>query len=74
MMFLVFHGKPSAYAQEHAPAHTAHGEGPFSMLWTIAMLGAGAHFVGGLDPGTDEAMTSSSKPRADVRRADDRQE
>ena len=54
MIFLVFHGRPSAYAAEHAPAHTAHGEGPFSMLWTIGVLAVGAIFVGlARDPGRD---------------------
>ena len=46
MIFLVFHGPPSAYASEHAPAHTAHGEGPFSMLWTITVLALGAIAIG----------------------------
>jgi NADH-quinone oxidoreductase subunit L len=57
MIFLVFHGPPSAFAQEHAPAHTAHGEGPFSMLWTISVLGLGAIVVGALEiPGVTEGL------------------
>src|SRR5438477_8326529 len=28
MIFLVFHGEPSVFAAEHAPAHTAPGGGP----------------------------------------------
>jgi NADH-quinone oxidoreductase subunit L len=57
MIFLVFHGPPSPFAAEHAPAHTAHGEGPFSMLWTITILGIGAAGIGVLQiPGVTEGM------------------
>ena len=37
MLFLVFSGEPSAYAQEHHHAH-AGKEGPPSMFWTVAVL------------------------------------
>ena len=37
MIFLVFGGEPSPYAREHL--HTEHGEGPFSMTATVAVLG-----------------------------------
>src|SRR3954470_3912267 len=57
MIFLVFHGPPSAFAQEHAPAHTEHGEGPFSMLWTITILALGTVLVGALQiPGITDGM------------------
>jgi NADH-quinone oxidoreductase subunit L len=49
MIFLVFHGPPSPFAAEHAPAHTAHGEGPFSMLWTIGVLAVGTVGLGFLE-------------------------
>ena len=39
LMLLVFHGQPSDYARRHGEAHAGHGEGPFSMLWTIGVLG-----------------------------------
>jgi NADH-quinone oxidoreductase subunit L len=58
MIFLVFHGPPSTFASEHAPAHTARGEGPFSMLWTITALGIGAILIGALQiPGVTDGMT-----------------
>ena len=49
MIFMVFSGEPSGFAREHAPRHTAHGEGPFSMLWTITVLAAGSILVGFLE-------------------------
>jgi NADH-quinone oxidoreductase subunit L len=49
LMFLVFYGKPSEYAREHGEAHAGHGEGPFSMLWTISILALGTTFIGFLE-------------------------
>jgi NADH-quinone oxidoreductase subunit L len=49
MIFMVFSGKPTGFARDHAPRHTAHGEGPFSMLWTIGVLAAGTVLVGFLE-------------------------
>ena len=49
LMLLVFHGEPSEYAREHGEAHAGHGEGPFSMLWTIGILAVGATFAGFLE-------------------------
>jgi NADH-quinone oxidoreductase subunit L len=64
MIFLVFHGEPSQFAAEHAPAHTAHGEGPLSMLWTIGVLAFGSVVVGWLEiPGTSvEAVRTFLEP------------
>jgi NADH-quinone oxidoreductase subunit L len=57
MLLRVFSGRPSAYAAEKAPAHTAHGEGPFSMIWTIGVLAFGAVAVGLLEvPGVTHGM------------------
>ena len=57
MIFLVFHGPPSEFASEHAPAHTAHGEGPFSMMWTITALAIGTVAIGVLQvPGITDGM------------------
>jgi NADH-quinone oxidoreductase subunit L len=36
MLFLVFGGEPSPFVREHL--HTEHGEGPFSMTSTVAVL------------------------------------
>ncbi|HSC91053.1 MAG TPA: NADH-quinone oxidoreductase subunit L, partial [Gaiellaceae bacterium] len=36
MMFVAFGGEPSAYVREHF--HAGHGEGPFSMTATVAVL------------------------------------
>jgi NADH-quinone oxidoreductase subunit L len=36
MLFIVFGGEPSPYVREHL--HTEHGEGPFSMTSTVAVL------------------------------------
>jgi NADH-quinone oxidoreductase subunit L len=44
MYFVVFGGQRSAYVREHF--HQEHGEGPFSMTSTVAIL-AGLAFVGG---------------------------
>jgi NADH-quinone oxidoreductase subunit L len=38
LLFLVFHGRPSEYAAVEAPRHTAHGEGPSTMLWPVYLL------------------------------------
>jgi NADH-quinone oxidoreductase subunit L len=68
MLLLVFSGRPSDYAAEHAPKHTAHGEGPISMLWTIAVLATGALLAGLLEiPGVTHGMRNflaPSVPRA----------
>ena len=68
MLIRVFSGRPSSYAAEHAPVHTAHGEGPFSMLWTIGVLAVGVIFVGLLEiPGVTHGMRdflAPSIPRA----------
>ena len=57
MLIRVFSGRPSSYAAEHAPVHTAHGEGPFSMLWTIGVLAVGVIVVGLLEiPGVTHGM------------------
>jgi NADH-quinone oxidoreductase subunit L len=46
LFFIVFTGEPSSFAREHFHRH--HGqEGPISMLWTVATLGA-LSVVGGL--------------------------
>ena len=63
MLLLVFSGRPSDYAAEHAPKHTAHGEGPTSMLWTIAVLAAGASLAGVLEiPGFTHGMRIFLEP------------
>jgi NADH-quinone oxidoreductase subunit L len=63
MLLLVFSGRPSDYAAEHAPKHTAHGEGPISMLWTIAVLAAGACLAGLLEiPGVTHGMRNFLEP------------
>jgi NADH-quinone oxidoreductase subunit L len=63
MLLTVFSGRPSDYAAEHAPKHTAHGEGPTSMLWTIAVLAAGACFAGVLEiPGVTHGMRNFLEP------------
>jgi NADH-quinone oxidoreductase subunit L len=49
MIFMVFSGEPTDFARTHAPRHTAHGEGPFSMLWTIGVLAVGSILVGFLE-------------------------
>jgi NADH-quinone oxidoreductase subunit L len=36
MLFLAFGGEPSAFVREHL--HTEHGEGPFSMTFTVGVL------------------------------------
>ncbi|HEU5211666.1 MAG TPA: hypothetical protein VFU10_02760, partial [Gaiellaceae bacterium] len=46
MIFLVFGGEPSAYAREHI--HTAHGEGPVSMMFVVVVLAVGALVAGWL--------------------------
>jgi NADH-quinone oxidoreductase subunit L len=57
MLLTVFSGRPSPYAAEQAPKHTAHGEGPFSMIWTIGVLAAGALAAGLLEvPGVTHGM------------------
>ncbi len=36
LLFRVFLGEPGAFVREHL--HTEHGEGPFSMRWTVGVL------------------------------------
>ena len=63
LMLLVFHGPPSEYARRHGEAHAGHGEGPFSMLWTIGVLAVGAPFAGLLEiPGATHAMRNFLEP------------
>jgi NADH-quinone oxidoreductase subunit L len=46
LLFVVFLGRPSAYAAEVAPQHTAHGEAPGTMMWPVYIL-AVLSIVGG---------------------------
>jgi NADH-quinone oxidoreductase subunit L len=63
MLLKVFSGRPSTYAAEHAPKHTAHGEGPISMLWTIGVLAVGALLAGLLEiPGVTHGMRDFLEP------------
>jgi NADH-quinone oxidoreductase subunit L len=63
MLLKVFSGRPSPFAAEHAPKHTEHGEGPISMLWTIAVLAAGASLAGLLEiPGVTHGMRNFLEP------------
>jgi NADH-quinone oxidoreductase subunit L len=63
LLLRVFSGRPSAYAAETAPAHTEHGEGPISMLWTIGVLAVGATFAGVLEiPGVTHGMRNFLAP------------
>jgi len=63
LLFLAFAGEPSAFAAEHAPEHTAHGEGPASMLWPVYVLALLA-VVGGLVqvPGVTHGMSRFLDP------------
>jgi len=45
MLFLVFHGEPSAYAREHHHSHNGK-EGPATMFWPVAVLAVLAVFGG----------------------------
>jgi NADH-quinone oxidoreductase subunit L len=45
MLFLVFHGEPSAFAREHHHTHDGK-EGPPEMFWPVAMLAVLAVFGG----------------------------
>jgi NADH-quinone oxidoreductase subunit L len=38
LLFVVFWGELSAFAREHAPALSHHGEAAFSMLWPVRVL------------------------------------
>jgi NADH-quinone oxidoreductase subunit L len=38
LLFIVFGGELSAFAREHAPALSHHGEAAFSMLWPVGVL------------------------------------
>ena len=63
LMLLVFHGAPSEYARRHGEAHAGHGEGPFSMLWTVGVLAVGALFAGLLEiPGATHSMRNFLEP------------
>jgi NADH-quinone oxidoreductase subunit L len=63
MLLKVFSGRPSPFAAQHAPKHTAHGEGPSSMLWTIGVLAAGALLGGLLEiPGVTHGMRDFLAP------------
>jgi len=63
MMFTVFGGQPSEYAARVAPQHTARGEGPISMLWTILVLAIGALLVGLLEiPHVSSVATGFLEP------------
>jgi NADH-quinone oxidoreductase subunit L len=63
LMLLVFHGEPSDYARRHGEAHAGHGEGPFSMLWTIGVLAIGALGAGLLEiPGATHGMRNFLEP------------
>jgi NADH-quinone oxidoreductase subunit L len=63
MLLKVFSGRPSPFAAEHAPKHTAHGEGPISMLWTIGVLAVGAIGAGLLEiPGVTHGMRDFLAP------------
>jgi NADH-quinone oxidoreductase subunit L len=63
LMLLVFHGPPSEYAREQGEAHAGHGEGPFSMLWTITALAVGTTCAGVLEiPGVSHGMRNFLAP------------
>ena len=63
LMLLVFYGPPSEYARRHGEAHQGHGEGPFSMLWTVGVLAVGALFAGLLEiPGATHSMRNFLEP------------
>ncbi len=63
LLLRVFSGPPSPTAAELAPKHTAHGEGPISMLWTIGVLAIGATVAGVLEiPGLTHGMRNFLAP------------
>ena len=64
LMFRVFHGAPSPYAERVVPdAVHHHGEGPGSMLWPVYILAIGAAVSGFLQfPGLTHVMTSWLDP------------
>ena len=65
MIFIVFHGEPTSFARTHAEKHAGHGEGPFSMIWTISVLALGAVTIGFLElPGVSHAMRTFLEPVA----------
>jgi NADH:ubiquinone oxidoreductase subunit 5 (subunit L)/multisubunit Na+/H+ antiporter MnhA subunit len=49
LMRLTFYGERSRYASEHL--HSGHGEAPWVMFWTVAVLAAGTLLVGFLEIG-----------------------
>jgi NADH-quinone oxidoreductase subunit L len=63
LMFVVFRGQPSAYAAQHAPHHTEHGEGPRTMLIPVYIL-TGLAVVAGLlqIPGVTHAFSDWLEP------------
>jgi NADH-quinone oxidoreductase subunit L len=63
LLFLVFYGRPSEHAAAEAPRHTAHGEGPRTMLWPVYALAVLA-VVGGLIqvPGVTHLFSSWLEP------------
>ena len=66
LMFRVFHGPPSPYAEKVAPENVHHhGEGPRTMLWPVYLLAVGAAFAGLLQiPGVTHVMFSWLEPIA----------
>ena len=66
LMFRVFHGRPSPFAEKVAPESVHHhGEGPSSMLWPVYLLAIGAAFAGFLQfPGLTHVMSSWLEPIA----------
>jgi NADH-quinone oxidoreductase subunit L len=65
LIFLVFHGRPSDYAAEHAEAHLHHGEGPRTMLLPVYVLGVLATVAGLLQvPGVDHVFSTFLEPIA----------
>ncbi len=66
LIFKVFHGRPSPYAEKVVPdAVKHHGEGPSSMLWPVYILSIGAAFAGLLQiPGVTHVVTSWLEPIA----------
>ena len=66
LIFMVFHRRPSPYAEKVIPASVAHhGEGPSSMLWPVYILAVGAAVTGFLQiPGVTHLAYSWLDPIA----------
>ena len=64
LMFRVFHGPASPYAEKVAPENVHHhGEGPSTMLWPVYILAIGAAFAGLLQiPGVTHVMSTWLEP------------